>query len=301
MVANAIFRMGGAAVLLSNQARYYSAAKYELLHNVRVHTGQDDASYKCMGWGPDGGGVNGVYLRKDIPSEAAKALEHCLRDVAPRILTWRQCAAAAGSLAARRLLGAGAVPEFVPDFTRCVDHFALHAGGFAVLKGLQAAMRLPLEKMLPSFATLRDFGNTSCSTTCARARVRARAACAAAPAARAAAAPSERPPHAWRRLAHSSAHPPPPPPPLPQVVRARLHGDVPGHAAGADGDADRHGRRHEGARRGLPRAGRNVGGARGQRAPRAQPTRSIARARALPSRHARPRPRARRRASTCGA
>lgn len=45
MVANAIFRMGGAAALLSNQARYYSSAKYELLHNARAHTGQDDGSY----------------------------------------------------------------------------------------------------------------------------------------------------------------------------------------------------------------------------------------------------------------
>lgn len=39
------------------------------------------------------------------------------------------------------------------------------AGGYAVLKGLQQAMRLPADRMLPSFATLRDFGNTSCSTT----------------------------------------------------------------------------------------------------------------------------------------
>jgi hypothetical protein len=39
------------------------------------------------------------------------------------------------------------------------------AGGYAVLKGLQQAMRLPADRMLPSFATLRDYGNTSCSTT----------------------------------------------------------------------------------------------------------------------------------------
>jgi hypothetical protein len=39
------------------------------------------------------------------------------------------------------------------------------AGGYAVVKGLQQAMRLPVEKVLPSFATLRDYGNTSCSTT----------------------------------------------------------------------------------------------------------------------------------------
>lgn len=41
----------------------------------------------------------------------------------------------------------------------------LMTGGYAVLKGLKQAMQLPVEKMIPSFATLRDYGNTSCSTT----------------------------------------------------------------------------------------------------------------------------------------
>jgi 3-ketoacyl-CoA synthase len=46
MVANAIFRMGGAAILMTNSPRWRSRAKYQLSHSVRVHTGQDDESYK---------------------------------------------------------------------------------------------------------------------------------------------------------------------------------------------------------------------------------------------------------------
>jgi hypothetical protein len=42
---------------------------------------------------------------------------------------------------------------------------AVGAGGYAVLKGLMKAMQLPLDKVLPSFAVLKDYGNTSCSTT----------------------------------------------------------------------------------------------------------------------------------------
>ncbi len=34
-----------------------------------------------------------------------------------------------------------------------------------MLKGVQQGMGLPAVHMLPSFAALRDFGNTSCSTT----------------------------------------------------------------------------------------------------------------------------------------
>jgi hypothetical protein len=56
-------------------------------------------------------------------------------------------------------------PRYVPDYTKCIDHFALHAGGYAVLKGIQKGMNLPMEMMLPSFASLRDYGNTSSSTT----------------------------------------------------------------------------------------------------------------------------------------
>lgn len=127
MVANAIFRMGGAAIMCTNKPQYWRTAKYQLMHNVRVHTGADDGAYSCMGWGPDKDGINGVYLRKDVPLQAAKALEACLRTIAPKILTWHQYAEAAYNLFEKTVLGK-AVPEYVPDFTQCVDHFALHAG-----------------------------------------------------------------------------------------------------------------------------------------------------------------------------
>lgn len=39
------------------------------------------------------------------------------------------------------------------------------AGGYAVLKGIQKGMSLPDEAVIPSFASLRDMGNTSSSTT----------------------------------------------------------------------------------------------------------------------------------------
>ena len=45
IVANALFRMGGAACLLASRHALARNAKYKLLHNVRVHTGQDDAAY----------------------------------------------------------------------------------------------------------------------------------------------------------------------------------------------------------------------------------------------------------------
>ena len=49
--------------------------------------------------------------------------------VAPRIMTWKQYGDAAINLARRKLLGEINLPEYSPDFTQCVDHLVIHAGG----------------------------------------------------------------------------------------------------------------------------------------------------------------------------
>jgi 3-ketoacyl-CoA synthase len=64
-----------------------------------------------------------------------------------------------------RVTGAKSPGSYQPDYTRCADHFLLHAGGYAILRGIQKGLRLPADKMLPSFASLRDFGNTSSAST----------------------------------------------------------------------------------------------------------------------------------------
>eukprot|EP00983_Pelagomonas_calceolata_P061756 1146966-Pelagomonas_calceolata.AAC.7 len=47
------FRMGGAAIMLSNRADMAARAHYKLEHAARVHTASDDGAYACMSWGPD--------------------------------------------------------------------------------------------------------------------------------------------------------------------------------------------------------------------------------------------------------
>ncbi len=83
-----------------------------------------------MAWAPDADGVNGVYLARDVVHHAGRAMELCMRQVAPRIMSWAQLGEAAVNIARRRALG-HMVPEYVPDWTRCVDHFLIHAGGGA--------------------------------------------------------------------------------------------------------------------------------------------------------------------------
>ena len=46
LTANALFRMGGSASILTNDASWRYKSKYVLVHNLRVHTGQDDRAFK---------------------------------------------------------------------------------------------------------------------------------------------------------------------------------------------------------------------------------------------------------------
>jgi 3-ketoacyl-CoA synthase len=48
LVTNCLFRLGGAAVLLSNKSHDGWRAKYELQHSVRTHKGADDRCYQCV-------------------------------------------------------------------------------------------------------------------------------------------------------------------------------------------------------------------------------------------------------------
>ncbi len=45
--ARSLFRLGGAAALLSNHPADRRIAKYRLDHLVRTHLGADDVAYKC--------------------------------------------------------------------------------------------------------------------------------------------------------------------------------------------------------------------------------------------------------------
>lgn len=46
LTANALFRMGGSASILTNDASWKHRSKYVLQHNLRMHTGQEDRAYR---------------------------------------------------------------------------------------------------------------------------------------------------------------------------------------------------------------------------------------------------------------
>ncbi|WOL06595.1 3-ketoacyl-CoA synthase 5-like [Canna indica] len=163
LMANCLFRMGGAAVLLSNKTAERRRAKYELLHLVRTHRGADEGSFRCVFQEEDATRKVGISLSKDLMAIAGGALRVNLAALGPLVLPASEQLLYFLSVA-RRKWGNPKWPPYVPDFTKAFEHFCIHAGGRAVIEELAKNLRLEKEQVEPSRMTLHRFGNTSSSS-----------------------------------------------------------------------------------------------------------------------------------------
>ncbi|OAY48949.1 3-ketoacyl-CoA synthase 1 [Manihot esculenta] len=163
LLPNCIFRMGGAAILLSNKGRDKGRSKYQLVHTVRTHKGADDKSYQCVYQREDNKGIVGVSLARELMAVAGDALKTNITTLGPLVLPLSEQFMFFVTLVRKKLLKAKVKP-YIPDFKLAFEHFCIHAGGRAVLDELQKNLELSNWHMEPSRMTLHRFGNTSSSS-----------------------------------------------------------------------------------------------------------------------------------------
>ncbi|KAG0484586.1 hypothetical protein HPP92_008575 [Vanilla planifolia] len=163
LVSNCLFRMGGAAILLSNKSSERRRSKYQLVHTVRTHKGADDKCYSCVTQGEDEVGKIGVSLSKDLMAVAGDALKTNITTLGPLVLPMSEQLLFFATLVGRKLLNMKIKP-YIPDFKLAFEHFCIHAGGRAVLDELEKNLQLSEWHMEPSRMTLHRLGNTSSSS-----------------------------------------------------------------------------------------------------------------------------------------
>ncbi|CAN6720173.1 unnamed protein product [Malus baccata var. baccata] len=165
LLPNILFRMGGAAILLSNRKQDKGIAKYELQHLVRTHIGSDDQAYESVFQQPDEAGHVGVSLSRELVHVATKALRINLSELGPLVLPYSEQLRYGWSMIHRKLwffLKQKAI--YVPKFNKALQHFCIHAGGRAVIDGIVDSLKLQKEDGEASRMTLHRFGNTSSSS-----------------------------------------------------------------------------------------------------------------------------------------
>ncbi|KAK1279685.1 3-ketoacyl-CoA synthase 7 [Acorus gramineus] len=166
LLANCLFRMGGAAILLSNRKKDKKTAKYVLKELVHTNLASDNKSYECIFQQPDEEGIVGVSLSRDILQVAGNALMINLSSLAPKVLPYKEKFKYGWFVIKRKyweMLGKKKLPIPIPDFRTCFGHFCIHAGGRAMIEAIEENLGLR-EEVEASKMALYRFGNTSSSS-----------------------------------------------------------------------------------------------------------------------------------------
>ncbi|XP_074282966.1 3-ketoacyl-CoA synthase 11-like [Silene latifolia] len=161
LVSNCLFRMGGSAILLSNKRSDKRRSKYELIHTIRTHTGADDKSFTSVTQKEDCEGNLGICLSKELMIVAGDALKANITTLGPLVLPISEKILFICTLVAKKIFKVKKLKPYIPDFKLAFEHFCIHAGGKAVLDGVQKNLLLTEWHMEPSRMTLFRFGNTS--------------------------------------------------------------------------------------------------------------------------------------------
>lgn len=165
LITNCLFRMGGAAVLLSSRKQDKSRAKYELQHLVRTNRAQDDLSNACVIQDVDSENMVGLSISKNILNVAGDALKANIVALGPLVLPFSEQLRYGLSIICKKIMwNKRRSSIYVPDFKKAFEHFCIHAGGRAVIQAIEKNLGLRKQDVEPSKMTLYRFGNTSSSS-----------------------------------------------------------------------------------------------------------------------------------------
>ncbi|KDP22365.1 hypothetical protein JCGZ_26196 [Jatropha curcas] len=163
LLLNCLFRMGSAAILLTNKNEAKKSSKYKLFCTVRAQRASDDKSYHSAIREEDSNGRLGVTLRRDLLQVAGETLRPNITILGSRILPFPEMLRYIVSIIQNRYIDkSGQV--YVPNFKRVIQHFCLPTSGRPVIKEIAKGLKLGDREVEAALMTLHRFGNQSSSS-----------------------------------------------------------------------------------------------------------------------------------------
>ncbi|KAH7442440.1 hypothetical protein KP509_03G088600 [Ceratopteris richardii] len=164
LLPNCLFRLGGAAILLSKKRKDRRRAKYQLSHIVRTHKGADDKSFNSIYQEEDENLIKGLSLSSDLVESAADAIKTNITTLGPLVLPFSEHLLFLATLFYKKVLRRKDIKPYIPDFKLAFEHFCIHTGSKWVLEEMQKKLELTDKHMEASKMTLHRWGNTSSSS-----------------------------------------------------------------------------------------------------------------------------------------
>ncbi|KAJ0791291.1 putative very-long-chain 3-oxoacyl-CoA synthase [Helianthus annuus] len=163
-LTNCLFRVGGAAILLSNRPSDRRTCKYELLHTVHTNEAHSDLSYNCIIQEEDTAGIVGITVTRNLFKAASSVVTSNVSALSNLILPIPEKLKYLANNIGLKLRPTANMLPYVPNYNIAVDHFLPHVGGKPVLDELQKTLGFDESAMESSRMTLYRFGNTSSSS-----------------------------------------------------------------------------------------------------------------------------------------
>ncbi|KAJ4836876.1 hypothetical protein Tsubulata_045484 [Turnera subulata] len=163
LVLNCLFRMGSAAILLSNRKEAKRSSKYKLFLSIRTQSASDDKSHFAAIREEDSTGKLGVTLKRDLIQAVEEAARSHITAFGSQILPPLEKLRYGVSILRKRFIHkCGEV--YVPDFKGVVQHFCLPTSGKPLIKEIGKGLKLGEKDMEAALMTLHRFGNQSSSS-----------------------------------------------------------------------------------------------------------------------------------------
>ncbi|CAK9318328.1 unnamed protein product [Citrullus colocynthis] len=163
LILNCLFRMGSAAILLSNRKEAKESSKYKLFKTFRTQRAFDDKSYLSALREEDMDGKLGVTLTRDLLQVAGETLRSNISILGASMLPVGEKLRHGVSRLRKRFLDKSQ-EIYIPNFKTVIQHFCLPVSGGAVIREIGKVLKLNDKDVEAALMSLHRFGNQSSSS-----------------------------------------------------------------------------------------------------------------------------------------
>lgn len=160
LALNCLFRMGSAAILLSNKRDAKKSSKYKLFRTLRTLRAFEDKAYLSAFREEDSLGYLGVTLNRDLLQVAGETLRSNVTVLGSSILPFSEKVRTIAAILWKIFINKSS-EIYVPDFKTVIQHFCLPTSGRPVIREIAKGLKLGEKDIEPALMTLNRFGNQS--------------------------------------------------------------------------------------------------------------------------------------------
>ncbi|XP_041006684.1 3-ketoacyl-CoA synthase 6-like [Juglans microcarpa x Juglans regia] len=163
LILNCLFRMGSAAILLSNKKEVKKSSKYKLSRTVRTQNAFDDQAYFSAVREEDSKGNQGFTLNQNVLQVVGETLRSNVTVLGSSILPFSEKLWLVFSILWKTYIDKSS-EIYVPNFKTVIQHFCLPTSGRAMIRDIAKGLKLGDKDIEPALMTLHRFGNQSSSS-----------------------------------------------------------------------------------------------------------------------------------------